>query len=97
MKRCFITNITERILHSSDKHSASVICLLKNIRKQQEESIMKNIVLATVLSLTAAAAFANGAPTESYPNGYRPHADLSSVVQEAPRSNIIRAPKTTTA
>ncbi|UOO83054.1 hypothetical protein LVJ83_06230 [Uruburuella testudinis] len=54
---------------------------------------MKNIVLATVLSLTAAAAFANGAPTESYPNGYRPHADLSSVVQEAPRSNIIRAAK----
>ena len=54
---------------------------------------MKNIVLTAVLSLTAATAFANGAPTDIYPNGFKPHGDLSSVTREAPRSNIVRAAK----
>lgn len=54
---------------------------------------MKNIVLATLLSLTAATAFANGAPTDIYPNGFKPHGDLSNVVREVPASNIVRASK----
>lgn len=54
---------------------------------------MKNIVFTALLSLTATAAFANGAPTDSYPNGFKAHSDLSSVTREAPRSNAIHATK----
>lgn len=54
---------------------------------------MKNIVFATLLSLTATAAFANGASTDTYPNGFKPHGDLSSITREAPKSNIERAVK----
>ena len=54
---------------------------------------MKNIVFTALLSLTATAAFANGAPTDSYPNGFKAHGDLSSITREAPRSNAIHATK----
>ncbi|MDO5639308.1 MAG: hypothetical protein Q4G28_05500 [Neisseria sp.] len=55
---------------------------------------MKNIVLAAALSLTAATAFANGAPTDIYPNGFQPHADLEArgLVQAAPAS-VLRPAK----
>ncbi len=54
---------------------------------------MKNIVLSAVLSLTAASAFANGAPTDIYPNGFKPHGDLSAVVTEVPQTKQLRATK----
>ncbi|MDO5640397.1 MAG: hypothetical protein Q4G28_11085 [Neisseria sp.] len=54
---------------------------------------MKNIVFAAILSLTATAAFASGAATDNYPNGFKPHGDLSNVVAAAPQGNMVRAAK----
>lgn len=48
---------------------------------------MKNIILASVLGLTAASAFA-GAPTDNHPYGFHPHGNLSSVVREVPQHHV---------
>ncbi|UOO86252.1 hypothetical protein [Neisseria arctica] len=50
--------------------------------------MMKKLILASVLGFTATAALASGAPTDNYPYGFQPHADLEArgLVKPAPTS-----------